>query len=115
MYDITIDLYKNWIDTVKEVFRGSGHPIPGNVSDTEVAILYFRQTAQSDEEAAAQQQVNEERLRGMQQTIMDNFESVVLPDIRNRTRYEGNRFCFQWVYNNGEHIIEEYSSYRIPV
>ncbi|ACS99949.1 hypothetical protein [Paenibacillus sp. JDR-2] len=115
MYDITIDLYRNWIDTVKEVFRGSGNPIPGNASDSEVAILYFRQTVQSDEEAAAQQHANEERLQGMQQAIMNNFESVILPDIRKRTRYEGNRFCFQWVYNNGEHIIEEYSSYRIPV
>ncbi|MCM3628850.1 hypothetical protein M3194_16015 [Paenibacillus glycanilyticus] len=115
MHDITIDLYRNWIDTVKEVFRGSGNPLPGDLSDTEVAIRYFRQTAPSDEEAAAQQQQNEERLRGLQQTIMDNFETVILPDIRNRTRYKGDRFCFQWVYNNGEHIIEEYSSYRIPL
>jgi hypothetical protein len=115
MYDITIDLYKNWIDTVKEVFRGSGHPLPGDLSDTEVAIQYFRQTAQSDEEAAEQQKLNEERLRSMQQTILDHFESVVLPDIRTRTRYRGDRFCFQWVFNNGEHIVEEYSSYRIPL
>lgn len=115
MYDITIDLYKNWIDTVKEVFRGSGHPLPEELGDTEVAVLYFRQTAQSDEEAAEQQRLNEERLRGMQQMLLENFESVVLPDIRKRTRYAGDRFCFQWVYNNGEHVIEEYSSYRIPL
>ncbi|GLX67649.1 hypothetical protein [Paenibacillus glycanilyticus] len=115
MYDITIDLHRNWIDTVKEVFRGSGQPLPEDLSDAEVAVIYYKQTAESEGEAVTQQKLNEDRLHGMQQTILDNFESVILPDIRKRTRYEGNRFCFQWVYNNGEHITEEYSSYRIPV
>jgi hypothetical protein len=115
MYQITIDLYKDWTNTVKEVFRGTGHPLPEELSDQEVGSAYFRQTAQTDEEALLQQQSNEERLRGLQQTIVDNFEAVILPDIKARTGYQDNIFTFKWVYNNGEHIVEEHSSYRIPL
>lgn len=115
MYKITMDLFKDWNETVKEIFRGSGLPLRENMTDEEIGITYFMQTAPTEEEAKRMHTSNEERIRGLQQTIMDNFETVILPDIRSRTRYQGNQFSFQWVYNNGEHIVEEYSSYRIPL
>ncbi|MFX3635080.1 MAG: hypothetical protein ACE3L7_19080 [Candidatus Pristimantibacillus sp.] len=115
MYEITMDLLRDWNETVKEVFRGSGVPLRDDMSDEEIGISYFMQTASTEEEALRMHKSNEERIRGLQQTITGNFEAVILPDIRSRTRYEGNQFSFQWVYNNGEHIVEEYSSYRIPL
>ena len=113
--EIEIDLYKDWIDTVKEVFRGSGHPLPDTISDWEAAFAYFSQTAQTDEEAEQKLEANEERLTRMQQIILDHFEDVILPDIRRRTGYSGSRFVFKWLYNKGEHVIEQHSSYRIPL
>ncbi|WP_223285166.1 hypothetical protein [Paenibacillus sp. PL91] len=113
--EIEMDLYKDWIDTVKEVFRGSGHPLPDLVSDRDAAFAYFAQTAQSDEEAEQQLEANEERLSSMQQIILDHFETVILPDIRSKTGYTGDRFKFQWLYNKGEHVVEQHSSYRIPL
>ncbi|MUT67529.1 hypothetical protein [Paenibacillus sp. NEAU-GSW1] len=115
MYEITIDLIRDWNDTVKEIFRGSGYPLPENISDEEIGIAYFMQTAQSEEEAAQLSAENRVRLSSLQQTIADNLESVIAPDIRSRTGYEGTQFSFKWVYNNGEHIVEERSSYRIPL
>lgn len=113
--DIEINLYKDWINTVKEIFQGSGHPLPESISDREAAVAYFSQTAQSEEEAEQQADANEERLASLQQTIIDHFETVIVPDIRSRTNYAGDRFAFKWLYNKGEHIVEEHSSYRIPL
>ncbi|MBD2872515.1 hypothetical protein [Paenibacillus arenilitoris] len=115
MTNITIALYRDWIDTVKEVFRGSGRPLPVQISDGDAALAYFLQTAASEDEAGRLRDENEERLARYERIILDNFETVILPDIRSRTGYEGDRFSFKWVYNMGEHIIEEHSSYRIPL
>lgn len=114
-YNITIRLYQDWLDTVKEVFRGAGHPLPEGMNEREIAVAYYGQTAPSEQEAEQMSVANEERLRDMEQTLLDNFESVVLPDIRKRTGYTGDRFTFRWIYQQGEHIIEEYSEYRIPL
>ncbi|WP_202903182.1 hypothetical protein [Paenibacillus gorillae] len=115
MLELAIDLYRDWNDTVKEIFRGSGYPLPDGLSDKEIGVAYFMQSAQSEEEAEKLHEANAQRIIGLQQTIQENFEQVILPDIRNRTGYTGNSFSFKWVYNNGEHIIEEHSSYRIPL
>lgn len=114
-YEIEIDLMKDWMDTVREIFRGSGYPLPPELSDREIGVAYFMQTAGSEEEAVRKHEENEARLTGMQATIRDHFESVILPDIRKRTGYEGDSFSFKWVFMQGEHIIEEKSSYRIPL
>lgn len=113
--NIEINLYRDWIDTVKEIFRGSGHPLPELISDREAAFAYFSQTAQSEEEAELQLEANEARLVSLQQTIVDHFETVILPDIRSRTHYTGDSFAFKWLYNKGEHVVEQHSSYRIPL
>jgi len=112
---VSIDLYKDWIDTVKEIFRGSGFPFEPGTPDSVVARTYFRQSSDTDEEAARQAYANETRLRELQQKLLDHLESVIVPDIRRRTDYRGDRFDFQWVYNQGEHIIEKNSRYRIPL
>lgn len=115
MAAIQMDLYRDWIDTVKEVFRGSGHPLPDGIGDSEAALAYFLQTAKNEDEARARSIQNEERLKELQSIMLTNFESVILPDIRSRTGYTGSEFAFKWVYHQGEHIIEEHSSYRIPL
>ncbi|MCA0753644.1 hypothetical protein KP806_01165 [Paenibacillus sp. N4] len=115
MAAIQMDLYRDWIDTVKEVFRGSGHPLPAGLSDSEAALAYFMQTAKDEEEAQSLSVQNEDRLKELQSVILTNFESVILPDIRSRTGYTGSDFVFKWIYNKGEHIIEQHSSYRIPL
>ncbi|MFF2091128.1 hypothetical protein [Paenibacillus sp. NPDC058174] len=115
MLELAIDLYRDWNDTVKEIFRGSGYPLPDGLSDKEIGIAYFMQTAQTEEEAEKLHEANEQRIRGLQQTIQNNFEPIILPDIQSRTGYTGTSFSFKWVYNNGEHIIEEHSAYRIPL
>ncbi|QHW31355.1 hypothetical protein GZH47_11200 [Paenibacillus rhizovicinus] len=114
-HEITMHLYEDWLDTVKEIFKGSGHPLPNDLTPDQVALAYFLQTAPSKEEALRQREANEERLNDIQQKLLDNFEAVVLPDLRSRTGYAGETFAFKWVYNQGEHIIEERSSYRIPL
>lgn len=114
-YHVTIDLYRDWLNTVKEVFRGSGHPLDDSLSDEEVAFAYYRQTASSDEDADRQSSDNEQRLKTIQQTILDRLDDVIAPDIKLRTGYEENRYHFQWVFNQGEHIVENCSSYRIPL
>ncbi|QHT59468.1 hypothetical protein GXP70_05450 [Paenibacillus lycopersici] len=114
-YEISIHLYDDWVDTVKVIFRGSGHPLPDHLTPDQAALAYFLQTAASQEEALRQRAENEERLHDIQQKLVDNFETVILPDLRSRTGYEGHAFAFKWVYNQGEHIIEEHSSYRIPL
>ncbi|TYP75452.1 hypothetical protein [Paenibacillus methanolicus] len=114
MYDITIDLYRDWIQTVREVFRGSGHPLPEELGDDDIAKAYYMQTLAEDD-AVLQSAANEQRLFTMQQTILDNMDAVIVPDIRKRTGYEGSVFRFKWVYQGGEHIVEELSQYRIPL
>lgn len=115
MNDIQISLYKDWIDTVKFIFKGSGRPLDNNISDKDASLAYFRGTASSEEEAMQQSEANEERLASIERIILDNLENVIIPDIRKRTSYTGDQFIFKWVYNMGEHVIEEHSSYRIPL
>jgi len=115
MYDVEINLYGDWIRTVREVFRGSGHPLPEEWPDEEVGLQYYLQTAKDAEEAELRRAENEARLRGMQNTLLRNLDETIVPDIRKRTGYQGNTFRFKWVYYQGEHIIEECSSYRIPL
>ncbi|WP_028611352.1 hypothetical protein [Paenibacillus harenae] len=115
MTNIQIHLYKDWIDTVKEIFRGSGHPLPEDIDDSDAALAYFMLTAASEDEALKQRTANEERLMQLQRTILVNLDSVIWPDIRCKTGYAGDRLSFKWVYHKGEHIIEEQSSYRIPL
>jgi len=115
MYDVEINLYGDWVETVREVFRGSGHPLPDDWSDEEVGLQYYLQTIEDEEEAEEQRAANEARIRGLQNTILRNLDAVIVPDIRKRTGYTGNRFRFKWVYYQGEHIVEECSSYRIPI
>ncbi|NBD25757.1 hypothetical protein [Paenibacillus glycinis] len=115
-HEITVNLYGDWLETVKQVFRGSGQPLPDDLTPDQVALAYFLQTAPSKEEALRQRDTNEARLTDMQQKLLDNFEAIVLPDLRSRTGYEGNAFVFRWIYGQGgEHIVEERSSYRIPL
>ncbi|MFD0714804.1 hypothetical protein [Paenibacillus sp. GCM10027626] len=114
MIELSMDLYRDWIDTARVVFRGSNNPLPEEWSDQEVAEMYFRQTF-PEEEAVAQAAANEQRIRGLEQTIELNLETVIIPDIRARTGYKGNRFQFRWVYNQGEHLIETHSQYRVPL
>lgn len=115
MYDVEINLYGDWIRTVREVFQGSGHPLPEEWSDEEVGLQYYLQTAKDAEEAEMRRAGNEARLLGMQNTLLRNLNETIVPDIRERTGYQGDRFRFKWVYYQGEHIIEECSSYRIPL
>ncbi|GFN31734.1 hypothetical protein [Paenibacillus xylaniclasticus] len=114
-FDVKIDLYRDWLNTVKEVFRGSGVELPEAVTDDELALAYFEQTAKSVEEAERQSVDNEQRLYAIQQKIIERLDDVIVPDIRKRTGYEGNQFHFQWVYQQGEHIVEHHSKYRIPL
>ena len=58
-HTITIHLYEDWLETVKEIFRGSGHPLPQDLSPDQVALAYFLQTATSQEEALQQREANE--------------------------------------------------------
>ncbi|OMF37090.1 hypothetical protein BK133_07740 [Paenibacillus sp. FSL H8-0548] len=115
MNELQIDLYQDWINTVKEVFSGSGSPLPETVTDKEAALAYFLQTAESSEDAEQQLEANKERLLTAQQIILDHFETAILPDIRSRTSYTGDSFTFKWVYNQGEHVVEQHSMYRIPL
>jgi len=115
MYDVEINLYGDWVETVREVFRGSGHPLPDDWSDEEVGLQYYLQTIEDEEEAEEQRAANEARIRALQNTILRHLDAVIVPDIRKRTGYAGNRFRFKWVYYQGEHIVEECSSYRIPI
>jgi len=114
MHEIQIDLYQDWLRTVRDIFRGSGQPLPDEMPDDEVALQYFLQTAPY-EEARFQRDVNVERFRFIQQTIQHNMETMIIPDIRARTGYTGHTFSFHWVYSEGEHIVETYSEYRIPL
>ena len=59
--------------------------------------------------------IYKERFRIIQETIVTNLDSLIIPDIRKRTGYTGVKFQFHWVYAEGEHIIEKCSEYRIPL
>lgn len=115
MYEIDIHLYQDWLGTVRQIFVGSGQPLPAEASDKQVGLAYYIQNASDLEEAEQLRAANEERLQQMEQTIRDNLERVIVPDIRQRTGYEGHQFCFRWVYSQGEHIVEEHSQYRISL
>ncbi len=115
MAAIDIHLYEDWLRTVKSIFAGSGQPLPEHLEDHQVALAYFLQTAQDEKEAREQAEANERRLNALQQMIEENFEQVIEPDIRQRTGYTEQTYRFEWVYQQGEHIVERNSSYRIPL
>lgn len=113
--EIEIDLYQDWLNTVREIFQGSDIPLPEHWDDAQIGKAYYLQTSSSEQAAEERRDANKLRIRQIQQTLLENMEQVVLPDIRSRTGYKGNRLKFRWVYSQGEHIVEEYSQYRIPL
>ncbi|MBH5318884.1 hypothetical protein I6N90_13855 [Paenibacillus sp. GSMTC-2017] len=114
MYEITIDLVNDWINTVKEVLRGSGYTLEDGLTNEEIALRYFLHS-QPEEQALELATDTMNRLREMQEIVISHIESTIVPDIRSRTKYEGNVFQFNWVYDQGEHIVELNSEYRIPL
>ncbi|MHA6482590.1 hypothetical protein ACX1C1_11890 [Paenibacillus sp. strain BS8-2] len=114
MYEITMDLRNDWIKTVKEVLRGAGYEMEDGLPASEVAEHYFRLSL-PDDKAAELASETLRRLQEMESIIIDHMNSTIVPDIRERTQYQGNEFHFSWVYNQGEHIIELNSEYRIPI
>jgi hypothetical protein len=114
VYEVTIDLYKDWIHTIKDYFKMKGQPLPEDLSADEMSLRYFEQHA-SSEEAKVLSKQNKERFQTLEQQILQNLEAIIVPDIRKRTGYQGHELKFSWVYNQGEHIIEHCSEYRIPL
>lgn len=114
MYDIEIDLVADWVSIVREVFRGSGIVLEDGLTDEDIAEIYFLQSM-PEEEALPLAYETLKRLKEMEQIIESNMDTVIVPDIRMRTGYEGNSFHFSWVFDQGEHIIETHSEYRIPL
>lgn len=114
MYDIKMDLVTDWINVVKEVFRGSGIVLEEGLTVEDIAEIYFLQS-EPEETAIPLAKETLRRLREMEDTIKNNMATVIVPDIRKRTGYQGNSFHFSWVYDRGEHIIESLSEYRIPL
>ncbi|MFC6333620.1 hypothetical protein ACFP56_13410 [Paenibacillus septentrionalis] len=114
MYDIEIDLVADWVSIVREVFRGSGIVLEDGLTDEDIAEIYFLQSM-PEEEALPLAHETLKRLKEMEQIIESNMDTVIVPDIRMRTGYEGNSFHFSWVFDQGEHIIETHSEYRIPL
>ena len=118
MFNVTMDLVQDWIKTVKEILQRSGIAVPDEqieeLSYEAIAIRYFQLTM-SEEQAKTAAMEELARLRGLENTIHTHLASTILPDIRKRTRYEGDEFHFCWVYNEGEHIVELKSEYRIPL
>lgn len=114
MYQIQMDLVADWVSIVKEVFKGSGIVLEDGLTDEDVAQIYFLQSL-PEEQAIPLADETLKKLKEMESIIINNMESVIVPDIRNRTNYEGDKFHFSWVYDQGEHIIETYSEYRIPL
>ncbi|REK74967.1 hypothetical protein [Paenibacillus paeoniae] len=114
MYEITMDLVSDWINTVKEVLSNSGYTLEDGLSQEEIALRYFLHSQPEDvAETLAVDTLN--KLREMEEIVISHMNSTIVPDIRTRTRYEGDTFHFSWVYNEGEHIIELNSEYRIPL
>ncbi|MBB6636897.1 hypothetical protein [Cohnella thailandensis] len=115
MRKVSIDLHKDWLDTVREIYRGAGKPFAPEATAEEIGTTYFLASASGDEEATRMRIENEQWLRELESRIMDNLDAVIIPDIRQRTGYQGEHFRFRWVYQQGEHIVEECSNYRIPL
>ena len=114
--EINIHLYQDWLDAVKQIFLGSGAPLPASLSDEEIGLAYYIQTSSSEQEAEERRSANEQRIKQLQQTLLDNLESMIIPDIVSKTSYSGQQLHFRWVFaQGGEHIIEEYSEYRISL
>ncbi|GIP16299.1 hypothetical protein J40TS1_19410 [Paenibacillus montaniterrae] len=114
MYDIQMDLVADWVSIVKEVFRGSGIVLEDGLTEDDIAEIYFLQSL-PEQEALPLAKETLRRLREMEETIVANMDTLIVPDIRKRTGYEGNTFHFSWVYDQGEHIVETCSEYRIPL
>lgn len=114
MVKVTMDLVADWVSIVKEVFRGSGIVLEDGLTDDDIAQIYFLQSL-PDDEALQLAEETIKRLRDMEAIIYENMDHVIIPDIRNRTQYQGDEFHFSWVYEQGEHIVETYSEYRIPL
>jgi len=114
MYDIKMDLVADWISIVKEVFRGAGIVLEDGLTEEDIAQIYFLQSL-PEEEALPLASETLARLKEMENIIVSNMDTVIVPDIRQRTGYEGNAFHFSWVFDQGEHIIETNSEYRIPL
>lgn len=114
MYDIEMNLIADWVSIVKEVFRGSGIVLEDGLTEQDIAEIYFLQSL-PEQEALPLAAETLRRLSEMEETILNNMDNLIVPDIRSRTGYEGNRFHFSWAYDQGEHIVETYSEYRIPL
>ena len=114
MYEIEMDLVADWISIVKEVFRGGGIVLEDGLTVEDIAQIYFMQSL-PDEEAIALAHETLQKLQDMEQVIQAHLETTIVPDIRQRTSYEGNTFHFSWVFDQGEHIVETHSEYRIPL
>lgn len=114
MYEVTMDLTADWLKTVREIVRSIGDAQLGEAADEELAIHYFQLTMPAEQAQAAAKDALL-RLREMDAMIRSHLESTIVPDIRKRTGYKGNKFHFCWVYNQGEHIVELESEYRIPL
>ncbi len=114
MYEVTIDLYADWIRTVKDLFRMNGQPLPEELTDEETALRYYLQHAGADTAEALVYQ-NKQRFQMLQAQILEHLDDVIGPDIVKRTGYKGTTLKFSWVYQEGEHIIEHCSEYRIPL
>jgi len=114
MYNIEMDLVADWVSIVREVFRGGGIVLEDGLTTEDIAEIYFLQTL-PEEEAVPLAHETLKRLKEMEQIIIANMDTVIVPDIRNRTGYEGNEFHFSWVFDQGEHIVETHSEYRIPL
>ena len=114
MYEITMDLVTDWVNTVKEVLQGAGYPLEDGLPAEEIALRYFLHS-QPEETAQTLAVDTLRKLKEMEEIIISHMDSTIVPDIRTRTKYVGNEFHFCWVYNQGEHIIELNSEYRIPI
>ncbi len=114
MYEITMNLVDDWVNTVKEVLRGAGYALEEDLSVDEIALRYFLHS-QSEDTARQLAADTIGKLKEMEEIIISHMDSTIVPDIRTRTQYKGNAFHFCWVYNQGEHIIELNSEYRIPL
>lgn len=114
MYEITMNLVDDWVNTVKEVLRGAGYDLEEGLPTDEIALRYFLHS-QPEDVARSLAADTVGKLKEMEEIIISHMDSTIVPDIRTRTKYEGNAFHFCWVYNQGEHIIELNSEYRIPL
>lgn len=114
MYQIEMNLVADWISIVKEVFRGGGIVLEDGLTTEDIAEIYFLQSL-PEEEAIPLAHETLKKLTEMEQIIHTHMDSTIIPDIRARTGYEGNQFHFSWVFDQGEHIVETYSEYRIPL